>query len=247
MPSGILNSICKGPNSVQGTSTQLPNTERCLKRTRTSLVWEYSYWPHVNWTVRCACNLSQSKRNFTIRCSTSTLKNHLNDRRFFLSDIKSHFERTNGSMADEGATPIQQLRTEILASLRKLIFDALTVVLDCWKQLFSTNGCFDASLNVPSHTIFAREVSVLCKYNDLKIKDKEDNPGMVSLTNDAWSSRIYKGYLSLTIQRVDTEWCLHHCWLSSWELPFHATGSRHLHCYPSCGSYGTLSERKDNT
>lgn len=31
----------------------------------------------------------------------------------------------------------------------------------------------------------------------------------VSLTTDAWSSRIYKGYISIKLAWMDKKWCLH--------------------------------------
>lgn len=37
-----------------------------------------------------------------------------------------------------------------------------------------------------------------------------DIPGMVSLTTDAWSSRLYKGYLSAMLHWIDKQWMLEH-------------------------------------
>lgn len=36
---------------------------------------------------------------------------------------------------------------------------------------------------------------------------------MLSITKDAWSSRVYKGYLSLRIYWVDNHWALRHVFL----------------------------------
>lgn len=65
-----------------------------------------------------------------------------------------------------------------------------------------------------------REIHKLRDSYEITTKDLlKDIPGMVSITTDAWSSQMYRGYLSLTLHWVDKEWVLRHVLLDFVRFP----------------------------
>lgn len=88
---------------------------------------------------------------------------------------------------------------------------------DFFKRIIS---CLDDIINVPCLTTVSREVIEMRNSDETKIRDTLSQiPGMVSLTTDAWSSRVYKGYLSITIHWVDKDWTLRNVLLDFVKFP----------------------------
>lgn len=68
---------------------------------------------------------------------------------------------------------------------------------------------FDSNVLVPCRTTVSREIINMKSSYALKLAEKiKDIPGSVSITTDAWSSRAFRGYLSVTMHWVDKSWVL---------------------------------------
>lgn len=201
-------------------SAETQNSGDRRKRARTSSVWEYYSKKDINGTIRIACNVQNCKRSFSARSSTSTLRGHLNDHGFFLDSKQKHFA-SGGALVDEPAKPMQQRQHEFFLSLCHWIVDAglpfSTVENSYFKHMIST--C-DSNIKVPCRTTVSKHVIEMQKAQEVSMKDKlKDIPGMVNVTTDAWSSRVYKGYLSITIHWVDKDWCLRNVLLDFVRFP----------------------------
>lgn len=114
-------------------------------------------------------------------------------------------------------------------------------------------ACADANLTVPSRTTVSGEVSEMRKTGEIKICDKLSHiQGMVSLTMDAWSSRVYMGYFSVTIHLVDKYWRLRNVLLDFVRFPMpqngETTSALLFELWSNCSLLGSLKATKtENT
>lgn len=81
-------------------------------------------------------------------------------------------------------------------------------------------ACVESHNTIPSHYSAWIEVKEICKSTEISIKDSlKDVPGIVRLTTDARSSRVYKVYLSIMMHWIDKTWCLRHVFLHFVRFP----------------------------
>lgn len=220
MEGSTRNSSNNGSSSAQASSTEPSQVNRPRKRCRTSSVWDYFTQKEVDGTIRYSCTVQTCKRHFSVRCSTSTLRGHLKDHGFFLSNDQTHFE-TSGALRQGPIKPNAQRQRDFFAALCNWVTDAglpfSVTENDFFKEMIT---CVDSHIVVPSRTSVCREVKDMCKSTEISIRDiLKDIPGMVSFTTDAWSSRVYKGYLSVTMHWIDKTWCLRHVLLDFVRFP----------------------------
>lgn len=64
----------------------------------------------------------------------------------------------------------------------------------------------DKSYKLPVRTTFQRRIIDEYKHRSVQIKELiAKEPGKISLTCDAWSSTVYKGYMEVTAHWIDTD------------------------------------------
>lgn len=181
------------------------------KRARTSSVWDYFKKKDMGGTVRYMCNVKHCNPHFIIRSSMSTLHGHLKDHDFLVDDRQSYFIKA-GSLSDEWIKPRWVQQWDFLSSLCQLIVNAGLPFVKMKNKYFQEMiACYDHQLTVPCRTTLSWEVKGMQKSHELSMRDAmKEIPGMVSLTNDTWSSGVYKGYLSPAMHWVDRDWIFLH-------------------------------------
>lgn len=142
----------------------------------------------------------------------------------------------DASFGDEPIKRTQQRQIHFFKCLCNWIFDAglpfSTVENSFFKDMLA---CLDANLKVSCHTMVNREVSEGPKTGEIKIRDTLSHIlCMVSLTTYAWSSRLYRGYLSITMLWVHKDWCLRNVLLDFVRFPYLITVKLPQHCCVSC-------------
>lgn len=77
------------------------------------------------------------------------------------------------------------------------------------KEFMKLISALDRNYKLPHRTTISNCIKEILKEKHLKIKkEAEPSQGDVSLTTESWSSRMYKGYISLKVHWVDKNWCL---------------------------------------
>jgi len=75
-------------------------------------------------------------------------------------------------------------------------------------------------VDVPCRTTIQRRIDGMYEKKLIHMKAAlQKVPGKFSLTTDAWSSRVYKGYMVITAHWVDSNWCLKGCLLDFFRFP----------------------------
>ena len=187
------------------------SSRRGRKRKKTSDVYSYiKKGTAQDGTVVHKCE--QCGSEFSLSSSTSTLRTHL-QKHGLLLDLPTNQQRfkVDGSLALENKARTEQRQRNLEQAMARWIVSSQqpfsVVESDDFKNMFRI---LDSEVDVPSrHTMRNR---VLAREDDYFLQMKyflHLSKSKVALTADAWSSSIYKGYMSVTAHWVDNGWVMH--------------------------------------
>lgn len=91
---------------------------------------------------------------------------------------------------------------------------------DCFREMIKS--C-NQDISVPSRQSVTRKIPKLHDLCEITVKDLlKEIPVVIGTSTDSWSSRISRGYLSMTLSWVDKECVLRHVLLDSipFEMPY---------------------------
>lgn len=156
--------------------------------------------------VRYACSVSNCRRHFSTRSSTSTVKGHLKDHGF-LNDGQARLMKIC-SLDREPVKLPEQRQKDFFKSLCAWIIDSRmkfsTVDNSFFKDMI---GCADRTLAVPCGKTMTPKVKGMQEHNEIKMRYILSSiSGKVRLTTDPWSLRDYRGFLSITFHWVVKHW-----------------------------------------
>lgn len=146
---------------------------------------------------------------FAISSATTTLINHCRSHGLLLETAPNQKRfKSDGSMDNSTETPVEVIQT---------LFDKQLI-----KWIISSNQSFQcventdfikliqllrSNIKLPCRTTVQRRITEENESEKLKMKTIVSKiPRNVSLTTDAWSSRIFKGYLAISIHWISNDW-----------------------------------------
>lgn len=146
---------------------------------------------------------------FSVNSSTSTLTNHLRKHGLLLEDDQQRFG-ADWKLGSKTPLPIEQRQYRVEEAMATFVIQSsvsFAVVENYYfvKLIHAANP----DICVPSRQTICRRILDL--YKNLKSKMESFlalRRGRVSLTADAWSSTVYKGYVVITGHWIDANWCL---------------------------------------
>lgn len=183
------------------------------KRKQTSSVWDhFSRKQNSKGLVVNVCGHEGCDQSFSVNSSTGTLKQHLRRHGFFLNDNQSQQRfTTSGSLSSESTTalPINQLQTKYEILLCKWIVSnskPFSTVED--ETFIEKEKLLNHSIRVPSRNTVRRRIMSMFEEKKIAVLEllKTQMKGKISLTADAWSSQIYRGYMAVTGHFIDNNW-----------------------------------------
>ena len=193
------------------------------KRKKRSAIWSYFSRSSVGNETKIVC--LSCPRQFSAASATSTIIRHAKTHGFFLAERQSTL--TPGlTLGKERSNPSEAFHDRVLKDLCRWIVDSgipfSTVENDQFKRFMATvNG----SISVPSRFTVQRYI---CKERDdlqLRVQDLlRASTTRIGLTTDAWSSRVFRGYIVISAHWIDDEWNLRSCILTFESFPSPHTG-----------------------
>lgn len=183
--------------------------ERNPKRKRqSSAVWEYFSISGNGAETRRKC--LQCSATFSINSATTTLAKHARRHGFLLENDRQARFGSSGNLQCFTPLPRPELEAKVLSQLSRWIvsgFIPLSVTED--KEFVRLLHLFDASFNVPSRRTTTKRIHQMLDERSIQIKSiLATHASNISITTDAWSSRIFKGYIAVTAHWIDDTWSL---------------------------------------
>lgn len=118
-------------SATRSSQRQQEPSSQNKKRKVTSEVCEYFKRCEVNDKIRLQCSVSSCSQNFSINCSTSTLKKHLMRHGFFSDQVQTRFN-IDGSIGKENLNkPTKEIQKKILSKSMFLDCGCISPILNC--------------------------------------------------------------------------------------------------------------------
>lgn len=205
------------PSAPSGCSQQpssppiLAPQRNTRKRPLTSDVYEYFTRKKINEEVRHQCVSCPS--NYSVNSATSTLRNHARKHGFLLgptSQTVLSFDRKGQVLTDQRRNPTAEQQEKILRQLCCWIASSTQPFSAVENTEFvKLVRMFDMDFSLPNRRTISTKMTAIVDEQQINIQSQLASvPGAISLTTDAWSSKIYKGYVAVTAHWVDQYWCL---------------------------------------
>lgn len=181
------------------------------RRKLTSDIWKYVKTEMGKEGAVRVCAVDGCGKSFSIKTSTGTLKNHLQMHGLFVQDAQKQTRLTGtGDLTTEPPKPIEEIQQLFERFLVNYIVadqnSFSSVELPEFENLIKL---LNNDVNIPSRTTIQRRVLKYCEERRTNVRSiLSERKCRISLTADAWSSRVYKGYMVVTGHWIDNDWVL---------------------------------------
>lgn len=179
------------------------------KRKLHSTVWDHiTQKKNENGEVINCCNHEGCTQQFSVNSSTSTLRTHLKKHGFFLDNLNQHRFAPNGGLVQTVSAPSNQKQVRYeLFTCRWIVSAVKPFSIVESKEYIDKEKFLDSSIVVPSRQTVQRRIQTMFSEYQIKVAELLSNhKGKISITTDAWSSRVYRGYMAVTAHWIDEKW-----------------------------------------
>lgn len=209
-PSSLTSTTAVPTSDVNNSS----NKRTSRKRPLTSDVYEFFTRKNVNGHIRYQCVSCAS--NYSANSATTTLRNHARKHGFLMDTsaqqqaVISFGERRMATLSNERNHPAAEMKEKVLQQICSWVCSAtlpFSVVEN--EEFIKLIRMFDVDFVVPNRRAISNRISAMVEDNKVSVRSQlSSTPGNISLTTDAWSSRIYRGYIAVTAHWIDEYWSL---------------------------------------
>lgn len=185
-----------------------PSTPK-KKRKATSAAWDYFTKKMVKYTAKYVCSVNGFDNYYSFSCSTTTLVKHLRTHGLFDGDKSQERFKPSGSF-NESFVSKETIQNNFFSALCEWIVDAAlpfaTVENEKFRDMIAVQN---NDIHIPSRVTVSRQIVKKKKEIEIGMREKISNvKSKFSITTDAWSSRIYRGYIAVTLHWIDPDWTM---------------------------------------
>ena len=191
------------PTTQSSSSFSASNTGR--RRIKTSEIWKHFTEYDTKWKCN-KCNANYSKKS-----GNSTLAKHLKSMHG-IGELSSNMMQTTIDLTTGKTSASKPLtdgrKIELTNSLVSWFVDSMTSFSSVENERFiKMLKTFEPKYDPPSRVTISSRVQEQLEVLQPQVKEFINNmPSKISMTTDAWSSCILKGYMGITLHWIDDYW-----------------------------------------